>query len=97
MTKIRVVAHLISKPDTIDQTREVLLGLVEPTCSEEGCIKYELHQNTADPTDFTFIEEWSDDTSLDVHLESAHLVAAREKLGDLLAAPPDIRRYTLIG
>ncbi len=93
---IRVVAHLISKPETIDATREVLLGLIEPTCAEDGCVTYELHQNTADPTDFTFIEEWADDASLDAHLESAHLTAAREKLSTLLAAPADIRRYTLI-
>ena len=93
---LRVVAHLISKPDSIDETREVLLGLIEPTVAEAGCITYELHQNTADPTDFTFIEEWTDDASLDVHLESAHLAAAREKLGDLLAEPADIRRYRLI-
>lgn len=93
---LKVVAHLISKPDSTDETREVLLGLIEPTCAEAGCIKYELHQNTADPTDFTFIEEWTDDASLDAHLESAHLTAAREKLGDLLAEPADIRRYSLI-
>jgi quinol monooxygenase YgiN len=93
---LRVVAHLISKLDSTDETREVLLGLIEPTRAEDGCITYELHQNTADPTDFTFIEEWTDDASLDAHLESAHLAAAREKLGDLLAEPADIRRYRLI-
>jgi quinol monooxygenase YgiN len=93
---IRVVAHLSSKSDTIEQTREVLLGLIEPTCAEEGCITYELHQNTADPTDLTFIEEWTDDASLDAHLESPHLIAARDKLTDLLAGPADIRRYSLI-
>lgn len=93
---LRVVAHLISKPDSINETRDVLLGLIGPTCAEAGCVTYELHQNTADPTDFTFIEEWTDDASLDAHLESAHLAAAREKLGDLLAAPADIRRYRLI-
>ena len=87
---------MISKPASIDETREVLLGLIEPTRAEDGCITYELHQNTADPTDFTFIEEWTDDASLDAHLESAHLAAAREKLGDLLAEPADIRRYRLI-
>lgn len=96
MSNLRVVAHLISRPDRTDETREVLLRLIEPTCAEDGCIRYELHQNTADTTDFTFIEEWKDDASLDAHLESAHLAAAREKLGDLLAEPADIRRYKLI-
>jgi Uncharacterized conserved protein len=93
---LKVVAQLISKPDTIEQTREVLLGLVEPTRLENGCIAYELFQNNSDPTDFTFVEEWTDDAALDAHLETPHLVDAGDKLGDLLAAEPDIRRYTLI-
>jgi quinol monooxygenase YgiN len=93
---VRVVAHLAAKPETVEQTREVLLGLVGPTRAEEGCIEYELHQNTADPTDLTFIEEWTDDAALDAHLQTAHIAEAIEKLNDLLAEPPDIRRYRLI-
>jgi quinol monooxygenase YgiN len=96
MANLKVVAHLIAKPETIDQTCEVLLGLIEPTRLEAGCIQYELHQNTADPTDLTFIEEWTDDESLDAHLQTAHIAEAIEKLNELLAAPPDIRRYRLI-
>lgn len=93
---LKVVAHLISKPDTIEQTREVLLGLIEPTCAEDGCIVYELFQNNNDPADFTFVEEWTDDAALDAHLESPHLIEAGTKLGDLLTAELDIRRYTLL-
>jgi len=96
MSSLRVVAHLISNSDRIDETREVLLGLIEPTCAEDGCIRYELHQNTTDPADFTFIEEWTDDASLDAHLNSPHLIAARARLEHLLAGPADIRRYRLI-
>jgi quinol monooxygenase YgiN len=93
---IKVVAHLISKPDTIELTREILVGIVEPTRAENGCIAYELFQNNGDPTDFTFVEEWEDDAALDAHLETPHLIDAKAKLGDLLAAEPDIRRYTLL-
>ncbi len=93
---LRVVAHLISKPETVERTREVLLGLIEPTRAEDGCITYELLQNDADPTDLTFVEEWTNDAALDAHLASPHLLAARERLADLLAAPSDIRRYRLI-
>jgi quinol monooxygenase YgiN len=93
---IKVVAHLLSKPNTIDQTRKVLIGLIEPTLAEDGCIVYELFQNNSDPADFTFVEEWTDDAALDAHLESSHLIDAKTKFGDLLAAEPDIRRYTLI-
>lgn len=93
---IRVVAHLTARPDKIEETREALSALVAPTRAEDGCIKYELMQNSADPTDFTFVEEWSTDAALDAHLESEHIRALRSKAGDLLAAPPDIRRYTFV-
>lgn len=96
MPKIRVVAHLTSKPDTIVETREALEAFIDPTRAEDGCIVYELMQNNADPTDFTFVEEWESDETLDAHLESPHITAFKELAGDLLACEPDIRRYTLI-
>lgn len=94
---LRVVAHITARPDTVDETKKVLLGLIEPTRAEEGCVNYELLQNNADPTDLTFVEEWSGDAALDAHLATPHLQSALERFGDLLAVPPDIRRYTLIG
>ncbi len=94
--QLRVVAHITSKPDTVQQTKELLTGLIEPTRAEDGCVTYELLQNNNDPTDFTFVEEWADDAALDAHLNSPHLGSALPLLADLLAAPPDIRRYSLI-
>lgn len=96
MPKIRVVAHLTSKPETIDETRIALEGFIEPTRAEAGCIVYELMQNNDDPTDFTFVEEWESNETLDAHLESPHITAFKGRAGDLLACDPDIRRYTLI-
>jgi quinol monooxygenase YgiN len=93
---LRVVAHLTSKPETIDETRAALEAFVEPTRAEAGCVYYELMQNNADPTDFTFVEEWESDETLDAHLESPHITSFKERAGDLLARDPDIRRYSLI-
>lgn len=93
---IRVVAHLTSKPETIDETRAALEGFIDPTRAEAGCILYELMQNNNDPTDFTFVEEWESDESLNAHLESAHITAFKDRADDLLACDPDIRRYTLL-
>jgi quinol monooxygenase YgiN len=94
---IRVVARITAKPDTIEATRELLTSLVLPTRIEEGCITYQLYQNENDPTDFTFIEEWTSNEDLDKHLETDHLKNAAARSAELFAAPPDIRRYRLIG
>ncbi|HEX6126948.1 MAG TPA: putative quinol monooxygenase [Pyrinomonadaceae bacterium] len=93
---LRVVAHITARPDTVDETRELLMTLIEPTRAEAGCVTYELLQNNDDPTDFTFVEEWSGDDALDAHLVTEHLRNAAAKGSDLFAAPPDIRRYTLV-
>lgn len=75
---VRVVARVTARPDKVDDLRAVLSGLIEPTRKEPGCIHYELLQNNADPTDFTFVEEWESDAALDAHLASAHIQNAIE-------------------
>ena len=94
---ITVVAHIKSKPETIDGTRELLTSLILPTRIEEGCVTYKLYQNEADPTDFAFVEEWTSNEDLDAHLASDHLKMAGVRGAELFAAPPDIRRYRLLG
>lgn len=93
---LRVVARLIAVPEKVDALKTVLLALIEPTRQESGCISYELLQNQFEPTDFTFVEEWTSNEALDNHLVSAHIEAAIAKLEGLIAAEPDIRRYHLL-
>ena len=93
---LRVVAHLTAKPDKIAETREALIELIAPTRTEDGCVRYELTQNNHDPADFTFVEEWTCDASLDEHLQSDHIRKLQSRADELFAAPPDIRRYTLV-
>jgi len=95
-TTIRVVARIVARKEKTDQVRDILAGLVDPTRSETGCISYELLQNKADPADFTFVEEWKDDAAIDAHLRTQHIIQALVKLPDLIAAAPDIRRYTVV-
>ncbi|MBE9163207.1 MULTISPECIES: putative quinol monooxygenase [Microcoleaceae] len=93
---LRVVARLTAFPDKVAELKSLLLSIIEPTRQEQGCIKYELLQNQADPTDFTFVEEWESAALLEQHLASNHLQAAVQKLEGLAVAPPDIRRYELL-
>jgi quinol monooxygenase YgiN len=94
---IRVVARIVAITEKVDEVRAILMELIEPTCQEEGCIKYELLQNQAEPTDFTFVEEWSSNAALDAHLASTHIAATGDKLEGLIAIEPDIRLYKLLG
>ncbi len=93
---LRVVARLAAFPDKVAELKFLLLSIIEPTRQEQGYIKYELLQNQADPTDFTFVEEWESAALLEQHLASNHIQAAVQQLEGLAVGPPDIRRYELL-
>ena len=93
---IRIVAHIIALPNKVEELKAVLLELIEPTRQEAGVIEYKLLQNQDEPTDFTFIEEWTSNEVLNTHLDSPHFQAAAAKLESLVTTAPDIRRYHLL-
>ena len=93
---IRAVAHIKAQADKVEEMRTVLMALLEPTRNEEGCISYILTQNTDDPTDFTFIEEWASEEAMQKHLGSDHVAEALSHLPEVGAADPDIRSYEVI-
>jgi quinol monooxygenase YgiN len=93
---VRVVAHITARSETLAEVRAIVTGYVEPTRKEPGCLRYELLQNNADPCEFTFVEEWSSDEALDVHLQTPHLVNGSARLALLVARPVSVGRYTLL-
>jgi len=95
-TMIRVVAHFKPKAAKLKEVRELLLGFCAPTRQEKGCVYYELHENTGDPNDLTFIEEWKSEEDLDAHDKSVHIQEGRKKMPELMDIV-DVRRYRLIG
>lgn len=94
---VHVVAHMTAKPDTVKALRVILEALLSPTRQEAGCHHYQLLQNRDYPTDLTFVEQWVDGAAIDQHLQSAHVQQALAQAAALLATPPDIQRYNLIG
>jgi quinol monooxygenase YgiN len=93
---LRVIARVIAYPATIEPLKALLVGLLEPTRQETGCLQYDLLQNQSDPTDFTFVEEWESEAALEAHLASEHIQAALTQVEGLVAAGPDIQRYALV-
>ncbi len=93
---LRVVALFRAKPDKIEELRQALTAFVAPTVKEKGCVFYQLHQNLADPADFSFLEEWESEEDLAAHSRSEHIQAGRKLIPDLVSAPGDVRRYRLL-
>lgn len=64
------------------------------TLEEKGCVAYELHQDSEDPTKFVFFEKWKSPKDLTAHFEEEHLKKFVGGLGKLLDGVPKFAFYT---
>ena len=79
MHPIQVVATIKIRPDVVDKVQPELIKLVDQTREKDkGCIKYDLYQDSQDPSIFVFIEDWESESLLNQHLNSPHIKAYRE-------------------
>ena len=97
MAAVKVVTRVVAQADKTEEVRDLLRSLVEPTRGEPGCLRYELLQNRSDPKDFTIIQEWESDETLEAHFDTAHFKTAARDLTQRIDQVPDIRRYDTIG
>lgn len=93
---VRVLAHFVGKPGSIEALHDLLVSLLAPTRAEAGCIMYDLWRSKENPASFTLVEEWTSEEALRVHLEMPHLVHAKSVFPTLLAEPLRIDLYTLV-
>jgi quinol monooxygenase YgiN len=94
--KVTVVAQIRAKDGMEERVKQELVGLVGPTRSEKGCIKYELHQSVENKSLFMFYEKWASKKDLDEHIHMPHMKAHMQKARDLFAAPPKITLWEVI-
>ena len=95
-TGVRVIARVRAKAPHVEQVRAILIAIVEPTRREPGCITYHLLEHQSESGEFATIEEWASAESEQAHFSAPHILAALGQLAGLLAAEPDIRRYTMV-
>ncbi len=91
MNKIAVVAMFTAKTGKEDALEEALIKLVSPSRKDVGCISYDLHRNSGDPSGFVFYERWESKELLDQHLAQPHLTAFGEMAEELLDGPADVK------
>jgi quinol monooxygenase YgiN len=95
-TQVTVVAQVVAKEGKESELKEMLLSLIEPSRSDEGCINYDLHQSTNDTTMFMFHENWVSEELLEKHLATPHLQEFIKQSEDLLAKPLDVSLWKVV-
>lgn len=94
--QVTVMAHLVARPEKVDETRAFLMALIERTRAENGCVDYDLHQSDDNPAQFSFYENWISREALDRHMETPYLKELVERKDEFLALDPDVRLMTMI-
>jgi quinol monooxygenase YgiN len=94
---LTVVAQVKAQPGKEAEVRQLLLSLVAPSRKDAGCLDYDLHQATDNPTMFLFHENWTSKAHLDAHLQKPDLQAVLAKVAKLVAEPPQITLWEKIG
>lgn len=93
---VHVVAALQTRPEQVDELVAVLTDLAHESRRQPGNLRFDVHQQSTDPTRLITVEHWDGAAAADAHMASPHVGAALGKLGPLLAGPPQIVRYTQI-
>lgn len=90
-----VVATLRAKAGKGPELRAAFLDLERHSRTEEGCIKYDLHQSIEDPDTFPFYEIWTCEEALALHANSDFMNASRKITHDLVDSR-ELRKFHLV-
>ena len=90
---LRVLAFLEAKEGKRQELLNILVPIAEPSRKEEGNVSYVLNSSTEKPNEILFDEVWSSKDMFDKHYESPQSYKTREKMGNLLVRPMEVKLY----
>ncbi|EMI55566.1 putative quinol monooxygenase, partial [Rhodopirellula sallentina] len=70
MSQLTITANITAKPDQIDLVKAELQKVVAPTRAEEGCVRYDFHEDNDNPAHFFFYETWESRDLWQAHMNS---------------------------
>jgi quinol monooxygenase YgiN len=92
-----VTAEWVAKPGNEEAVAAAIAALVAPTRSEVGCVFYQPHRSTEDPSVFFLYEQYRDAAAYKAHGESPHFVEHAVNRGIPLLERRTRRFYETIG
>ena len=70
--KLRLNVSLTVSPENRAALMDNLLQLAEASRAEDGCIGYEIYENSRDSSRVIIIETWESQSALDAHQQTEH-------------------------
>lgn len=80
-------------PDDREEALELAEQLVEESNREPGTIEYRATTDVTDGNVLRFVERYEDAEAFEAHTRTEHFREFEERLPDLLAGDPEVRRF----
>jgi len=81
MKDLIVVATITAHEGSELLVRAALDRIVPPSRAESGCLRYDLHQDLANPASFVVLEAWRDAEALAEHEATPHFQDLVKEIG----------------
>jgi quinol monooxygenase YgiN len=79
--------HVHVKPEHLDEFQTATIENASHSVQEPGCARFDVVQQTDDPTRFVLVEFYRDAQGLAAHRETPHYHAWIERVADMLVEP----------
>ena len=80
---ITIIAKFRVLSGSVEEFKKCAVNVVRDTRKEKGNLAYKIYQNRQNPTQFTFIEEWLNDTAIEQHNNAKHFIKFLEDIKPL--------------
>lgn len=90
---IIVAGTLRIRPDQRRRAQRLARDMMRDSRAEAGCLEYTFSADLDDPELYWLYEAWESEEALAAHYQTAHMLAFREQLPELLTDDPDIQHF----
>jgi quinol monooxygenase YgiN len=77
------------------QLIDVAQKVASASRQEAGCISYRIYEDTENPKQFVFVEEWDSEEALQRHFGTAHIGEFMQAIPGTIVAAPDVKFHEI--
>ena len=88
-----VHVHVQVKPECIEAFKKATLANAQASVKEQGIARFDVAQQTDDPTKFVLVEVYRNDDAPARHKETAHYAVWRDTVAAMMAQPRSSVKY----
>jgi (4S)-4-hydroxy-5-phosphonooxypentane-2,3-dione isomerase len=89
-----VHVHVQVRPESVQQFIDATLENARNSIQEPGIARFDIIQQSDDPTRFVFVEVYRDEAATKAHKETAHYAKWRDTVAPMMSAPRTSVRFS---